>query len=76
MPASEVGCKESLASVGICLGIIALPPSAQKPGIVNSVYSMTLFAIQHLVPKLSIYAQWLNQKKSQPGKKSKVAMEQ
>lgn len=75
MPAAEVDCKESLASVGTCLGIIALPPSAQKPGIVNSVYSVALFSIQHLVPKLSIYTQWLNQK-SQPGKKSKVAMEQ
>lgn len=63
MPAAEVECKEGLASVGTCLGIIVLPPSAQKPGIVNSVYSVALFSIQHLVPKLSIYTQWLNQKK-------------
>lgn len=75
MPVSEVGCKESLAFIGICLDIITLPPSAQKPGIVNSGYSVTLFSIQHLVPKLSIYAPCLNQK-SQPGNKSMVAVEQ
>lgn len=71
MPASEVGCKESLAYIDI----IALPPSAPKPGIVNSGYSMTLFSIQHLVPKLSIHTLWLNQK-SQRGNKSMVAVEQ
>lgn len=63
MPASEVGCKESLAFIGICLDIITLPPSAQKPGIINCGYSVTLFSIQHLVPKLSIHAPRLNQKK-------------
>lgn len=75
MPASEVGCKESFTFIGICLGIVALPPGAQKPGIVYSVYSVTLFSIQHLVPKLSIYTQWLNQK-SQPVNKSMVAVKQ
>lgn len=75
MPASEVGCKDSLAFIGICLNIITLPPSAQKPGIINCGYSVTLFSIQHLVPKLSIHAPRLNQK-SQPGNKLMVAVEQ